>query len=123
MALAMWSDAMLPAELIASAAIWSEAMALLAPAKVRLLVVGSDVGEPYAAAASQLGVLDCCIWQPALANVLDCYAAADVYVSPSQEDSFGLPVLEAMACGLPVVTSAAAGVSELVKDGVAGDKA
>jgi glycosyltransferase involved in cell wall biosynthesis len=97
-----------------------EAMALLVPARVRLLVVGSDVGERYAAAASKLGVLDCCIWQPALANVLDCYAAADVYVSPSQEDSFGLPVLEAMACGLPIVTSAAAGVSELVKDGVSG---
>jgi glycosyltransferase involved in cell wall biosynthesis len=97
-----------------------EAMALLAPAKVRLLVVGGDVGEPYAAAAAKLGVLDCCMWQPAGTDVLDCYAAADVYVSPSREDSFGLPVLEAMACGLPVITSVAAGVSELVKDGIGG---
>jgi glycosyltransferase involved in cell wall biosynthesis len=97
-----------------------EAMAVLAPANVRLLVIGGDVGEPYAAAAAKLGVLDLCMWQTAGVNVLDCYAAADVYVSPSREDSFGLPVLEAMACGLPVITSAAAGVSELVKDGVDG---
>ncbi|HXL22187.1 MAG TPA: glycosyltransferase family 4 protein [Candidatus Dormibacteraeota bacterium] len=97
-----------------------EAMLLLAAAPVRLLVVGGDVREPYAAAAAKLGLLDRCIWQPAGGNVLDCYAAADVYVSPSREDSFGLPVLEAMACGLPVITSVAAGVSELVKDGVDG---
>ena len=38
--------------------------------------------------------------------MLELYAAADVYVSPTLEDSFGLPVAEAMACGLPVITSA-----------------
>jgi glycosyltransferase involved in cell wall biosynthesis len=97
-----------------------EAMVLLAAAPVRLLVVGGDVREPYAAAAAKLGLLDRCIWQPAGGKVLDCYAAADVYVSPSREDSFGLPVLEAMACGLPVITSVAAGASELVKDGIDG---
>jgi glycosyltransferase involved in cell wall biosynthesis len=97
-----------------------EAMALLALAPVRLLIVGGDAREPYAAVAAKLGLLDRCIWQAPGANVLDCYAAADVYVSPSREDSFGLPVLEAMACGLPVITSVAAGVSELVKDGVDG---
>jgi glycosyltransferase involved in cell wall biosynthesis len=97
-----------------------EAMALLQRTAVRLLIVGSDVREPYAAAAAKLGLLDRCIWQPAGGNVLDYYAAVDVYVSPSKEDSFGLPVLEAMACGLPVITSVAAGVSELVHDGVDG---
>jgi glycosyltransferase involved in cell wall biosynthesis len=42
-----------------------------------------------------LGVLD----QPALAEV---YASADVFVFPSKTDTFGLVLLEAMACGLPV---------------------
>ena len=51
---------------------------------------------------------------------LDFYAAADVYVSPSREDSFGLPVAEAMACGLAVVTSVCAGVAEYIHDGVDG---
>jgi hypothetical protein len=47
-------------------------------------------------------------------DVLLFYAAADVYVGPSLEDSFGLPILEAMACGLPVIASAHAGASEMI---------
>jgi glycosyltransferase involved in cell wall biosynthesis len=87
---------------------------------VRLLIVGSELHKSYELAAAKLGVLDRCIWQPPTSSMLDSYAAADIYVSPSKEDSFGLPVLEAMACGLPVITSSAAGVSELVKNGVNG---
>jgi glycosyltransferase involved in cell wall biosynthesis len=48
------------------------------------------------------------------------YAAADAYVGPSLQDSFALPPAEAMACGLPVIVSARAGVSEIVTDGVDG---
>ena len=51
---------------------------------------------------------------------MDFYAAADLYVSPSREDSFGLPVLEAMACGLPVITSTFAGVAELITNEIDG---
>jgi UDP-glucose:(heptosyl)LPS alpha-1,3-glucosyltransferase len=39
-------------------------------------------------------------------------------VSPSQEDSFAMPVAEAMACGLPAITSVFAGVSSVLHDGV-----
>ncbi len=45
------------------------------------------------------------------------YAAADTYVGPSLEDAYGLPILEAMACGLPVIASARAGASEIVRHG------
>jgi UDP-glucose:(heptosyl)LPS alpha-1,3-glucosyltransferase len=54
------------------------------------------------------------------ADVLSFYAAADAYVAPSLEDAFGLPILEAMACGLPVIASVQAGASENVVDGSTG---
>jgi glycosyltransferase involved in cell wall biosynthesis len=45
------------------------------------------------------------------------YAATDVLVASSREDSSYLPAIEAMATGLPVVVSARAVVSELVEEG------
>ena len=46
------------------------------------------------------------------------YAAADVLVMPSRIEGFGLPVLEAMACGTPVVCSRAASLPEVGGDAV-----
>jgi glycosyltransferase involved in cell wall biosynthesis len=48
------------------------------------------------------------------------YAAADAYAGPSLQDAYGMPPAEAMACGLPVIVSEAAGVSEIVTNGVDG---
>jgi glycosyltransferase involved in cell wall biosynthesis len=97
-----------------------EAMVALPVLRVRLLVVGNDNAASFHAHAAQLGVLDRCRWEVSGSDVLDFYAAADVYVSPSREDSFGLPVAEAMACGLPVITSVLAGIADYVHDGVDG---
>ncbi len=46
----------------------------------------------------------------------DLYQAADVFVYPSLEEGFGLPVLEAMACGIPVVASTAEALREVAGD-------
>lgn len=97
-----------------------EAMAALPGLPLRLLVVGNDNAEPFRASAVQLGVQDRCSWELSNPEVLDFYAAADVYISPSREDSFGLPVAEAMACGLPAITSVCAGVTDYIHSGVDG---
>ena len=44
------------------------------------------------------------------------YTAADVFVYPSQYEGFGLPPLEAMACGTPVVTSNVSSLPEVTGD-------
>jgi UDP-glucose:(heptosyl)LPS alpha-1,3-glucosyltransferase len=97
-----------------------EAMAQLPVLPLHLLVVGNDAAEIFRQQAKRLGVLDRCHWERPHPEVIDFYASADVYVSPSREDSFGLPVAEAMACGLLVITSSQAGVSALVRDGIDG---
>src|SRR5207249_4800627 len=44
------------------------------------------------------------------------YASADIFVFPSTTDTFGNVILEAQACGLPVVVSDSGGPKELVQD-------
>jgi len=48
------------------------------------------------------------------------YGRADVFVLPSVEDGFGYVTTEAMGCGLPVITTTAAGSADVVDDGVSG---
>lgn len=49
--------------------------------------------------------------QIALVDILNC---ADVFLIPSQSESFGLSALEAMSCGLPVISSSVGGLPELI---------
>jgi N-acetyl-alpha-D-glucosaminyl L-malate synthase BshA len=53
-------------------------------------------------------------------NVADLLRGGDVFLLPSQTESFGLAALEAMACGLPVVATRVGGVPEVVVDGETG---
>jgi L-malate glycosyltransferase len=56
-------------------------------------------------------------WLPDVAALLP---ALDVFVSSSRVEPFGLVMVEAMACGLPVVATATGGAREIVRDGVTG---
>src|SRR5262249_20670920 len=51
------------------------------------------------------------------AQIERAYAVADIYVHPSWYDAFSLAVLEAWACGLPVITTRFTGASELMTPG------
>jgi glycosyltransferase involved in cell wall biosynthesis len=96
------------------------AVSTLRELPILLIAAGDDSPDSFRETAESLGILERCRFEPPREDVLDFYAAADLYVSPSREDSFGLPVAEAMACGLPVITSMNAGVANMIRDGMDG---
>jgi glycosyltransferase involved in cell wall biosynthesis len=55
-----------------------------------------------------------------LADVLELLPALDIFVSASHVEPFGLVMVEAMACGLPVVATATGGAREIIEDNVTG---
>ena len=48
-------------------------------------------------------------------GLVEILSSSDVFLIPSQSESFGLAALEAMACGLPVISSSVGGLPELVR--------
>ena len=92
------------------------ALAALTNLPLRVLVVGRDDPNFYRPLLNQLALQDRVRFEKPSADVLSFYGAADLYVGPSLEDAFNLPMLEAMACGLPVIASVQAGASENIRD-------
>jgi UDP-glucose:(heptosyl)LPS alpha-1,3-glucosyltransferase len=85
------------------------------------LVVGKDKHvEKYRALARRLGIAERVIFSGGVADARPFYAASDVFVLPTIYEPFGLVCLEALACGLPVVTSTSAGAAEIIDEGVNG---
>jgi UDP-glucose:(heptosyl)LPS alpha-1,3-glucosyltransferase len=87
---------------------------------VRLVAVSRTDPTRYADQAAAAGVGDRVRFVPPTADVARYYATADLFLFPTYYDTFGLVVTEAMASGLPVVTSRAAGAADLIEHGRSG---
>ncbi len=97
-----------------------DALTQLRTSAIDLLLVSREDTSPLRAIVRERNLEGRVHFLPPRKDVEFYFAAADVYASPSLEDTFAIPAAEAMACGLPVITSAAAGVSEIMSHGVDG---
>jgi glycosyltransferase involved in cell wall biosynthesis len=94
----------------------------LIPAERRPLLVLPGYATPHEQElrrlAAERGVAGdvCFLGWVSTAELDDLYAAADCFVFPSLYEGFGLPVLEAMARGVPVATSGRASLAEVAGD-------
>ena len=88
------------------------ALEACATPRMRLLVAGHGSEAAYRSPAVRfLGVVH---------NLPDLYAAADIFLLPTIYDPFANASLEALAAGVPVVTTRANGASEIMAEGVHG---
>jgi N-acetyl-alpha-D-glucosaminyl L-malate synthase BshA len=89
------------------------------PAELVLIGDGPTRSE-VAALAKSLGVADAVRFTGEQTDVVELLRGSDLFLFPSQTESFGLAALEALACGVPVIASRTGGLPELIDDGVTG---
>jgi glycosyltransferase involved in cell wall biosynthesis len=90
----------------------------------KLLLVGDHESNPafhpivarVRERAAELGVAGDVVWTGRVDELSSYYQLADVFVSASLHEGFGVPLIEAMACGVPVVASRAGAMSWVVDD-------
>jgi L-malate glycosyltransferase len=88
---------------------------------VKLLLVGDGPERTkIESLCRQLGVCEDLRFLGKLEAVEEVLSLADLFIMPSEKESFGLAALEAMACEVPVISSNAGGLPELNLDGVTG---
>ena len=86
-----------------------------------LVMVGDGPDRVHAEAeARELGVDDVVFFLGKIDAVAPLLAAADLFLLPSQSESFGLSAHEALASGVPVIGTAAGGLPEVVRNGETG---
>jgi N-acetyl-alpha-D-glucosaminyl L-malate synthase BshA len=89
------------------------------PARLLMVGDGPDLSDASRLARS-LAVAEDVQFLGEQDQVVPLLSAADVFLLPSAQESFGLAALEAMACEVPIVASRIGGLPELVEDGVSG---
>ena len=79
--------------------------------KVRLFIAGGNIDQKYKDQAPKEGV----VFAPPIIDVKNYYYLLDVFVLPAHIEEFGRSVLEAMYCGVPVITTKFVGASEILE--------
>lgn len=101
---------------------WPQVVASHPEARLALVGEGgSDIAACEAELrnrAEALGVADSVRFAGAVDDVVPWLHAADGFVFPSREEAFGLSLVEAMACGLPAVTTPVGGLLDIATGGV-----
>jgi UDP-glucose:(heptosyl)LPS alpha-1,3-glucosyltransferase len=87
----------------------------LIPRPFRLLVAGSPQTRPWRRLAARLGIDDRVRFIGHCADIRRVFFASDLFVHPTFYDPCSLVALEAIACGLPVVTTTNNGAGELLR--------
>jgi UDP-glucose:(heptosyl)LPS alpha-1,3-glucosyltransferase len=87
---------------------------------IKLVVAGKRAKRRHVELIKRLGIeKSTVLWGPEK-NIKKLYTAADIFVMPTIYDPFSNATLEAMASGIPVITTSANGASEIINDGVEG---
>jgi UDP-glucose:(heptosyl)LPS alpha-1,3-glucosyltransferase len=88
--------------------------------RLHIVLAGSADPAGYAGLAATLGLTDRVHWIGQLSDVGRLHAAADAFVLPTKYEAFCLAIVEALASGLPVVTTNVPGAGDSVQHGVNG---
>ena len=97
-----------------------QAMALCKNRKMRLLVAGRGNKMLYKTKRLRFWREEPVQFLGEVADISHVYAATDIFILPTIYDPFSNACLEALACGLPVVTTGSNGFSEIIEDAVHG---
>lgn len=89
------------------------------PAKLMMVGDGPE-REPAEKLCRQLGITEKVIFFGNSTEIEEILCYSDLFLLPSETESFGLAALEAMACGVPVISSNSGGLPEVNRDGYSG---
>jgi len=97
-----------------------EAMSICKNRKLRLLVAGRGNARAYKTIRLLFWREDPVRFVGEVADLRPVYSAADIFILPTIYDPFSNACLEALACGLPVITTRSNGFSEIIENGING---
>lgn len=87
---------------------------------IKLVIAGRGNPRPFIKTAADHGFTEDLVFLGQIKNIETIYGASDILIHPALYDPCSNVCLEAMACGLPAVTTRMNGVSEIIEDGQSG---